>query len=200
MKAMLQHRYNAGAIALHWTIAALILTNIGLAWWFNTLHGDAKIEPVQLHKSIGITVLVLSVARLGWRLAVPPPPLSATMQPWERWLAHTVHVLFYVVMLGMPLSGWAFTSASPLIHVFPIVLFHTVPWPTIAPLASLPHDQMKLAHGAFLTTHQLLAKLAYALIALHVAGALKHQIIDADDELARMIPFIPRRVKEPVRA
>lgn len=192
MKATVQSRYNAGAIALHWTIALLILTNISLAWWFNTLHGEAKIEPIQLHKSIGITVLLLSVIRLAWRLVTPPPPLSPTLQAWERWLANTVHALFYVVMLGMPLTGWAFSSASPLIHVFPIVLFHVVPWPAIAPLTNLPHDQMKQAHAIFLTGHRLLAKLAYGLIALHVAGALKHQIFDHDNELARMIPFLRR--------
>ncbi|HXQ46924.1 MAG TPA: cytochrome b [Caulobacteraceae bacterium] len=192
MKATVQSRYNAGAIALHWTIALLILTNISLAWWFNTLHGEAKIEPIQLHKSIGITVLLLSVIRLAWRLVTPPSPLSPTLQAWERWLANTVHALFYVVMLGMPLTGWAFSSASPLIHVFPIVLFHVVPWPAIAPLTNLPHDQMKQAHAIFLTGHRLLAKLAYGLIALHVAGALKHQIFDHDNELARMIPFLRR--------
>jgi cytochrome b561 len=196
MKATVQGRYNAGAIVMHWTIALLILTNIGLAWWFNTLHGEAKIEPVQLHKSIGITVLMLSVVRLGWRLGVPPPALSPTLQPWERWLAHTVHALFYVVMIGMPLTGWAFSSASPLIHVFPIVLFHVVPWPAIAPLTNLPHDQMKEAHGLFLASHQLLAKLAYGLVALHLAGALKHHIFDQDNELARMLPFLRRRPAE----
>lgn len=80
-----------------------------------------------------------------------------------------------------------------MIHVFPIVLYHAVPWPTIMPLANLPRDQMKSAHDAFLAGHQLLAKLAYGLIALHVAGALKHQFIDHDDTLARMIPFLKRR-------
>ncbi|HXQ10803.1 MAG TPA: cytochrome b [Caulobacteraceae bacterium] len=192
MATRAQSRYNAGAIVLHWAIALLILTNIGLAWWFNALHGEAKIEPVQLHKSIGITVLILSLVRLGWRLVVPPPPLSPTLRVWERWLAHAVHALFYVVMIGMPLTGWAFTSASPLIHVFPIVLFHLVPWPAIAPLTNLPHDQMKEAHGVFLASHHLLAKLAYALIALHLAGALKHQFFDHDKELARMLPFLRR--------
>ncbi|HLK24593.1 MAG TPA: cytochrome b [Caulobacteraceae bacterium] len=200
MKATVERRYNVGAIVLHWAIALLILANIGLAWWFNTLHGDAKIEPVQLHKSIGITVLILSVLRLALRFVVPPPPLSAVLKPWERWLARLVHALFYVVMIGMPLTGWAFSSASPLIHVFPIVLFHLVPWPTIAPLANLPHAQMKAAHALFLTSHQLLAKLAYGLIALHVAGALKHQLFDRDDELARMIPFLRRRPREVVHA
>jgi cytochrome b561 len=196
MKATVQSGYNAGAIVLHWTIALLILTNIGLAWWFNTLHGEAKIEPVQLHKSIGITVLILSVVRLGWRLVVPPPPLSPTLHVWERWLAHAVHGLFYVVMIGMPLTGWAFSSASPLIKVFPIVLFHVVPWPAIAPLTNLPHQQMKQAHDLFLAGHQLLAKMAYALIALHLAGAFKHQFFDNDNEMARMLPFLRRRPAE----
>lgn len=194
--AILRERYNTGAIILHWLIAALLITNIGVAWYFNTLHGDAKIEPVQLHKSIGITVLVLSLVRLGWRLAVPPPPLPPSMATWERWLSRTVHALFYVVMIGLPLTGWIFSSASPLIKVFPIVLFHTIPWPTLQPLANLPPDQMKAVHHLFVGIHELLAKLAYLLIVLHVAGALKHTVVDRDDTAGRMIPFLRRRVAE----
>ena len=191
--ASIKERYSAVAISLHWVIAALLLTNIGLAWYFNTLTGTAKIEPFQLHKSIGITVLLLSVLRLGWRLAVPAPKLPDYVTGWEKWLAKTVHVLFYVVMLGMPLSGWAMVSASPLIKVFPITLYHVVPWPTLGFLANLPHAQMKQAHGVFMATHGLLADLAYGLVVLHVAGALKHQFISNDDVVARMIPFMRRR-------
>ena len=191
--ASIKERYSSVAIGLHWTIAVLLLTNIGIAWYFNTLHGTAKLEPTQLHKSIGITILILSVGRLGWRLAVPAPKLPDYVTGWERRLAQTVHVLFYVVMLGMPLSGWAGSSASPLIKVFPITLFHIVPWPTMSFLASLPHDQMKQAHDALFAIHGLLAKLAYGLVVLHVAGALKHQFISNDDVVARMIPFMRRR-------
>ena len=190
--ASIKERYSAVAISLHWTIAALLLTNIGIAWYFNTLTGSAKIAPIQWHKSIGITILMLSVARLAWRLAVPAPKLPDYVTGWEKWLAQAVHVLFYVVMLGMPLSGWAMVSASPLIKVFPITLYHLVPWPTMTFLANLPHDQMKQAHKVFLTTHGLLAKLAYGLVVLHVAGALKHQFISNDDVVARMIPFLRR--------
>ena len=189
----LGERYSAVAIILHWLIAALLLSNIAIAWYFGTLHGEAKTVPVQLHKSIGITVLILSLARLAWRLAVRPPHMPAFFSGWERLLSQVVHVLFYVVMIGMPLSGWAFSSASPLIKVFPITLFNVVPWPTIAPLANLPHDQMKTAHAVFLKTHMLLAWLAYGLIALHVAGALKHQFINRDGMAGRMIPFLRRR-------
>ena len=191
-------RYSTVAITLHAIIALLILSNIGVAWYFNALHGMDKIAPVQLHKSIGITVLLLSLARLGWRLANPPPPLPATMARWEVLAANTVHVLFYVIMIGMPLTGWAMTSASPLIRTFPITLYGLVPWPAIAPLTNLPLDQMKQAHHLFETSHGLLAKLAYVLVVLHVGAALKHLVINRDGVVGRMIPLPFLRAKETV--
>jgi cytochrome b561 len=186
-------RYSAVAITLHWLIAILLISNIGLAWYFNTLQGLERTAPTQLHKSIGITILLLSLARLAWRLISPPPKLAADLPRWQRYAAHTVHGLLYVVMIGSPLTGWALTSASRLIHVYPITLYGVVPWPAIGPLTTLPHDQMKQAHGAFLTTHELLAKLAYLLIILHVGAALMHQFIQRDGTLSRMVPFLKAR-------
>jgi cytochrome b561 len=178
-------------MTLHWLIAALIITNIGLAWYFNSLTGLPKIPPVQLHKSFGITILLLSLARLAWRIVSPPPPLPQSLQPWERLAAGTVYVLFYVVMIGMPLSGWALSSASVIIRFEPIKLFGVIPWPAIAPLSHLPAAQMKQAHGAFVTVHHLLAKLAYGLIVLHVAAALRHLVLLRDGVMGRMLPFLP---------
>jgi cytochrome b561 len=186
-------RYTAVAITLHWLIAALILSNIALAWYFGTLTGLERTEPTQWHKSIGITVLLLSVLRLGWRLVSPPPPLPADVKGWEKFVAQAVHVLFYVIMLGMPLTGWAMVSASPLIHVFPIRLYHLIPWPAIGPLTTLPHDQMKAAHKVLAQSHGLLALLAYALIVLHVGAALMHQFVRRDAIAARMLPFLRRK-------
>lgn len=183
-------RYNAVAMSLHWLIAALIVTNILIAWYFNTLNGPTKIPPLQLHKSIGITVLILSAARLAWRFISPPPPLPASVTGWQRAAAHVTYVLFYVIMLGLPLSGWAMVSASALIRVYPITLYGLIPWPTIEPLAQLPHDQMKSVHKAFLLTHGLLGKLTYGLIVLHVAAALRHLILLRDGVVARMVPFL----------
>ncbi|HZK99011.1 MAG TPA: cytochrome b/b6 domain-containing protein [Caulobacteraceae bacterium] len=183
-------RYNAVAIALHWLIAALLIANIGLAWYFNTLSGLAKVPPTQLHKSIGVTILLLSVLRLAWRLVNPPPPLPGSVKGWERLAAETVYVLFYGVMIGMPLSGWALSSASRLIGVYPITLFGLVHWPAIDPLTHLPTAQMHRAHTVFDTTHKLLAKLAYALIALHLAAALRHQFLKRDEVMGRMVPFL----------
>jgi len=190
--AILRDRYSHVAIALHWTIAVLLLSNIGIAWYFNTLHGMARLSPIALHQSIGLTVLVLSVARLVWRLVNPPPKLPGYVSGWERVLSTIVHWGFYVVMIGLPLTGWAMRSASPLHHILPIKLFF-IPWPAIGPLASMAPDQAKSAEHLFEAAHGLLGKLAYGLIVLHVAGALKHQFVSRDDVVARMIPILKRR-------
>lgn len=181
-------RYNAVAMSLHWLIAALILGNIGLAWYFNTLHGLARAGPLQIHKSIGMTVLALSVARLAWRFVSPPPPLPASMPTWERWAAHGVHALLYLIMIGMPLSGWALSSASRLIQVFPITWFGLFQVPAIGPLTTLPPGQMKSAHHLFNFLHHGGAKLAYVLVAGHVLAALRHQFLKNDEVLWRMLP------------
>ena len=177
-------------MSLHWIIAVLLITNIGLAWWFNALNGLAKIPPVQLHKSIGITILILSLMRLAWRFISPPPLLPATLKGWERISAGAVYVLFYVVMIGMPLSGWALTSASGYIKLYPIKLYGVIPWPAISSLASLPGPEMKKAYHFYAATHGLLAKLAYALIVFHVLAALRHLFLLRDGVGARMIPFL----------
>jgi cytochrome b561 len=188
--------YSSVAITLHWLIALAMLTNIGLAWYFGALPRAEQVTPVQLHKSIGITVLLLTLIRVGWRLVNPPPPLPDTMHGWEKWAAWANHAIFYLLMLAMPLSGWAMVSASPLIKVHPTMLYWTVPWPTFPFLPSDP-DQLHAARKLFGQTHEKLAWLAYATIALHVAAALKHQFIDRDDVVARMIPLLRRRPGAP---
>ena len=184
--------YSAVAITLHWLIALGILTNIGLAWYFGTLRGAASIPPIQLHKSIGITVLLLTLIRIGWRLIHPAPSLPDHMPTWERWAAKATHFVFYLLMLGLPLSGWAMVSASPLIKVHPTVLYGVVPWPAF-PYGHLDTDTLHGIRKAMAFTHEKLAWLAYATITLHVAAALKHHLIDRDDVLARMIPFLRRK-------
>ncbi|MDP1961297.1 MAG: cytochrome b [Reyranella sp.] len=191
---MTQARYSTVAIILHWAIAALLIWNVGLAWYANELEGAAKIGPLQLHKPIGITILLLTLVRIGWRFAKAPPPLSAHLKTWEKHLAKVVHVLFYVVLLALPLTGWAMVSASKLITVFPIDMFGLFHWPAISALSNLPTTELKETHELFEDAHHLLAKvIIYGLIPLHVLGALKHQFLDKDNELARMIPFLARK-------
>jgi cytochrome b561 len=115
------------------------------------------------------------------------------MAQLEQRLAQLVHVLFYVVMIGMPLTGWAMRSASSLHHILPIRLF-ALPWPTIPPLADLTGSAAQAAEHRFQTAHGLLAKLAYVLVVLHVGGALRHQFISRDLVVARMVPFLGSRV------
>lgn len=190
---MTQARYSYVAILFHWIIVVLLVTNVGLAWYADSLEGAAKIAPLQLHKPIGITILLLTLGRLAWRLMNPPPALSPRLKPWERILARTVHAMFYVLLLAMPLTGWALVSASALITQYPINMFGLFDWPAIAPLFDLPAAERREVHELFEETHHLLAKvIVYGLIPLHVLGALKHQFIDKDNELARMIPFLAR--------
>jgi cytochrome b561 len=184
--------YSAVAIVLHWLIAALLLTNIGLAWYFGTLRGPAEVAPLALHKSIGITVLLLTLVRIGWRFASRPPPLPDTLRPWEIWAAKATHVLFYLIMLGMPLSGWAMVSASPLIKLHPTVLYGVLPWPAV-PYGHMDSDALHGLRKLFNRTHDLLAWVAYFTIGVHVLAALKHQFIDRDDVMGRMLPLLRRK-------
>ncbi|HEY3797891.1 MAG TPA: cytochrome b [Caulobacteraceae bacterium] len=184
--------YSSVAIAFHWAIALLILTNIGLAWYFNTLKGPAEVAPLALHKSIGITVLLLTLGRIAWRLLNPAPPLPDHMHGWQKFAATAVHLVLYGLMLGLPLSGWAMVSSSPLIRVHPTVLFGVIPWPAM-PFPGFSSDQLHDARHLFRTTHTLLGYIAYATIVLHVAAALKHHLIDRDDVLARMLPHLRRK-------
>jgi cytochrome b561/polyisoprenoid-binding protein YceI len=177
-------RYSAGAIILHWLIAALIVVQVLLAWRMDGPHTPQSFAITQLHKSDGVLILLLSLARVAWRLTNPPPPMPKTMAAWERFLAGATHLGFYAIMLGMPLTGWMMVSSSRT-HI-PTVLYGTIPWP------DLPGGHgaaQRLMHVVGTQGHQLLAYGLYVLLALHVAGALKHQLFSQDEPvLARMAP------------
>lgn len=186
-------RYSAVAMTLHWLIAAMLIANVGLGWVGGDMEGgEQKIQLMQLHKTMGISILLLSLARLAWRLTHRPPVMNSHLKAWEKALAHIVHWGFYVVMIGLPLSGWAVTSASPVIKIYPISFWGLFDWPAIGFISDLPRDQAKSIGQAFGLGHDVLAKaLVYVLFPLHVLGALKHQFLDKDGELGRMIPFLP---------
>ena len=172
-------RYTAVAILLHWAIAALILFMIWLGW--NMEDNQARF---QLHKSIGISILILSLARVLWRWLNPPPPLPDDMTPWEKRLSHGVHVGFYALMIALPLLGWLVVSTSKL-HLS-TVLFGTVSWP------HLPFTE-GLRGGAVNEVAEFLhskgAWVLIVLLVLHVAGAVKHEIGAEQGVFKRMIPF-----------
>jgi len=180
-------RYAAVAIWLHWIIAAAIVAQVVLAGRMEGPRTQETFAVTQLHKSIGIVILLLSLARLGWRLTHRPSPLPATLKPWQRTLARVTHVGFYAIMIGMPLTGWAMVSASSFAR--PIVLFGAMPWPLVPGLAGLEPGLREAVHDVTEFGHHGLIKVFYGLIALHVAGALKHQLFSRDEPvLARMAP------------
>ena len=182
-------RYGTVAMSLHWLIAIAVIFNIWLGFYMGDLP---RTDPdrfwfIQFHKSTGLSILVLSVARVMWRVINPMPALPETMAGWERILARSVHYIFYVLIIAIPLAGWTMVSSST--RGLPTMWYGLFPWPNIPFLAELSLDQKKYFGGIFEGTHNTLAIVALALIALHVAAALKHQFWDRDTVLSRMLPF-----------
>ncbi|HAJ04102.1 MAG TPA: cytochrome b, partial [Brevundimonas sp.] len=104
-----RNRYSQVSLILHWLIAVLVIGQIALIMLNDATEGGPWMG---LHKSVGLSILVLTLVRLGWRIANPAIPLPAEMPRWQRLLARATHVLFYVVLIGMPLGGWAASSAA----------------------------------------------------------------------------------------
>jgi cytochrome b561 len=181
-------RYSTVAIVLHWAIALAILLNLYLGLRMGVETGLAKFQVFQLHKSVGFTVLALSLCRLAWRLTHRPPPYPETMKPWEKAAATTVHTLFYVIMIGMPLTGWVIVSASP--TNIPTLLYKTVPVPHLGFIHDLAMATRKSVEAGVGEVHEFMAFATMALIVLHVGAALKHQFWNKDGVLFRMAPFL----------
>jgi len=170
-------------MALHWLIALMIIGLIGSGLLMTNEGVPNRFVIYQWHKSFGITVLFFSFIRLFWRLRHKPPTLPDGMKPWEITTSKVTHIGFYVLMIGVPLLGWAMISASRL----PIEtqLFYTLPWPDMPGIPKEKHVESLLK-----TLHKLGGKLIIALLVLHIGAALKHQFITKDNLFARMVPFL----------
>jgi len=178
-----RNRYSTVSLILHWLTAVLVITQIVLIQAHEATDGPISREFVNIHKSVGLSILVLTLIRLGWRVANPAIPLPVDTPRWQKLVARGTHVLFYILLLAMPLVGWAASSAAGR----DIVWFGLFDWPLL-PIGGgrdVARDLMDL--------HESAAKLLIALVILHVLGALKHHFIDRDNVLHRMIPLIPRR-------
>jgi cytochrome b561/polyisoprenoid-binding protein YceI len=185
-------RYSVVAMLLHWAIAATLLFEIGLGWRMDAPRGPQSFAVYQLHKSVGITVLILTLLRLAWRLTNPPPAFPATMKRWEKALAHMTHLGFYVLLLGLPLTGWLIVSTAR--QRIPTLLYGLLPWPHLPGVSALEGAARQQVNAVAEFGHQTLIYGAYALLALHIAGALKHQFVDRGADMARMLPAPPRRL------
>lgn len=172
-------RYSRVAILLHWAIAALVLATIPLGIFGASSESAAAQSSVNAHKSIGILILLLTVIRIGWRLTHKPPALPETMTVMLRGIAKATHILFYVLLIVLPLSGWWMSSAVPKRHPFGFCLFDV-------PFLPVPRGFASAGPAHFI--HVNLGFLMIGLALLHIAAALKHHFVDRDSVLTRMLP------------
>ncbi len=174
--------YTRTAIALHWLMAALIFVTfpVGLVAHEMALSPD-KLRLLSYHKWLGVTVFLLAVVRLLWLATHKPAPMLGSMPQWQRMVAQAVHVLLYVLLFAIPLSGWLMSSAKG---------FQTV-YLGILPLPDLLAKDKELG-DALGVLHQVLNITLLLLLVGHVGAALKHHFIDRDGTLARMLPFLDR--------
>ena len=205
----MSNRYSSIAIVLHWAIAFFIAANLVLGFFIPTLRPPWYSRVLIFHMSSGISVLVLTVLRVLWRLGHRPPEFPAVMNSTQRYAARAVHLLLYVGMVVMPLSGWAMMSANapygtpgaayratlglpgPRPGSPPPKVWWTTPLPLIQPIRRIgatPGGVMPQyeLHEVLVKWHGTGGYIMIALLTLHLLGALKHQFIDKVPELARM--------------
>ncbi len=172
-------KYSKVAILFHWLIAILVVANFVLASMAEDLPREAQGALIAPHKALGVTILFLSVLRLFWRIGHRPPPLPESVPSWQAGLGRTVHILFYFLIIAVPLSGWLMASAHP--KAPPVDFFGlfdvTMPIAKDEGLAGVGHE-----------AHEVLTKPLFLLIILHILAALKHQFIDRLPFLQRMWP------------
>ena len=178
-------RYSAPAIGLHWTIFALVCCGWTLGQYMSGLDfSPQKLRYISWHKWIGVTVFMLVVMRLAWRLYRPVPPFPASMHAFQRHAATAVHWLLYVLLIVIPLTGWLYSSAAGVPTV----------WLGLVQLPDLLEKDKSLA-DALREVHVSLNWMLLVLVVGHAAFALKHHFIDRDEVLARMIPALKSRTR-----
>ncbi len=183
---MSEGRYHPVAAILHWTIAALIIGQIIGGLYMHGLPNSSpvKFDLYQLHKSFGLTVLFLSLVRLGWRLTHKTPSLPPSVPAWQKLAARATHWAFYALMILTPLAGWAIVSVSP--TDIPTKWFGLIPVPHL-PFFGGVADREAAEH-LFEEQHEVLAKIIIGLLILHVGAALKHAFVDKDGVFQSMVP------------
>ena len=194
-------RYTYGAIILHWLMAFALAGMVVSGLWMTGAIDRADDRALafrvyQLHKSFGLSLLVLLAVRLAWRLTHRPPALPSTMAKAMRGIAHITHWGLYVLMAAVPLAGWAMVSAS--VWDLPTIWFGLFEWPHLPGLADLPVDRKGPVEETLKDVHRLLAYGLAGIVLIHAGAALKHHVIDGDDILSRMIPMLkPKRKPDP---
>jgi cytochrome b561 len=176
-------RYTLSAIVLHWLTVVLIIASVSLGLYMT----DLKLSPLKLklyswHKWVGVTIFLLVAVRLTWRIVHPAPPPPAAMPRWQRAAAALNHWLLYALLVCTPISGWLMSSA----YGVAVVYFGVIPLPDLVAKNKELGDALK-------GLHEVLVYTMLALVAMHVAAAVKHHVVDRDDVLHRMLPLLKPR-------
>jgi len=188
VKSATPTRYSSVAIFLHWLMSIAVIGMLGVGLWMHELKNSPfKIEIYTWHKWVGLTILMLAVVRLLWRVHRPPPPMPP-MPRWQELAADGSHYLLYGLLFAMPTSGWLMNSAAG----FPLTWFGLFKVPALL-------TRNKDAFEFWQETHELLAFALIALICVHIAAAIKHHFIDRDNVLARMLPLVKPRKPAPAK-
>ena len=169
-------RYSKGAIILHWLMAVMIIGNQagGFLHDFVPTEGGQRSLVMGLHKSFGLVIIALTLLRIGWRVANPPPAFPHYFTSGERLLAKAAHGAFYLLMLAIPLSGWVMADRN----TRPLSFFGAFDVPKFGVEKSIADAAHEL--------HETLGWVMLALLALHIIGLLKHLVLDRDNLLVRM--------------
>lgn len=171
-------RYSHGAATFHWLTAVLVLGQIYVGFAFGDLpKGPARMEMFTLHKTLGATILVVTLLRLAYRLAKPPPPYPADMPKWDRALAVWSHRIVYAALLALPLTGLIAVSDKAKDGWVNLLWGMRIP--------ALPTGDGEM----FGEVHQVLVWTTIALLVLHVAAAIYHHFIARDAASGRMPPL-----------
>jgi cytochrome b561 len=174
-------RFSAPSRFLHWLMAVRVL-----AMLFIGLHMVVSVEEyhalVSLHKPLGIALLLLAIIRLVNRKINPPPALPASMPRWQRFAAHASHYVLYLLLLAMPLIGWAMLSAQD----YPVTLWSGIVLPPITVPNPMLYAQLRALHTA-------LAAVLGLTILVHIGAALLHALIFRDGVFSSMAPWTSRK-------
>jgi cytochrome b561 len=178
---MIQQRFTPLQRLLHWLMAACILAMLFIGVGMVSTVMPKYLPLVAVHKSLGITILVLTFIRLALRLRDGAPKLPADLPAPLQLAARLSHYALYTLMIGMPLIGWAMLSAA----AYPVVVFGGLYLPAILP-------QSESLHSALWNAHFYLAFIFFALILLHLAAALFHALVRRDGVFEAMAPVLSR--------
>lgn len=174
--------YTRTAVALHWLVAVLIVGTFCVGLYMHDLPlSPQKLKIYSWHKWAGVTIFMLALVRVVWRLGHRPPDLPSAMPAWQQMAAHGLHIALYLLMLAVPLTGWLMSSAKG---------FQTV-WFGVLPLPDLLGKDKELG-DLLQTVHMSLNFLFAGLVGAHAAAAVKHHLVDRDDVLVRMLPFLAK--------